>query len=157
MLKILLAFISSQLLLGCGFEAKTTDASAELESAQSKWTSQKSSFNTYYLSLGSSGAFGPSKIVSTVSNSKVTECTQMFRFWYETSWNSTPCDLSQGKTVEKLFQQIESGISTGEFGLAEYHPDFGVPTKIYIKGPEKGLQDTVSGLSATIQFSYPVW
>ncbi len=147
---------------GCGkaydsYKKSSTDEGVNLESAKSKWTSQKHALNSYYLSIGYSGAFGYLRVISQVESDTIAACTEAYRPWQETDERYTPCaSLAKGDTVESLFQRIENGILSGQLAIAEYDPEFGVPTQIYIKAPETGMADATSGFSTSVTFSYPI-
>ncbi len=106
--------------------------------------------------MGYSEAFGYLEVISLVDDSTVATCTESYKFWQENSPTVSACSLGRGDTVETLFAKIEEGISSGQLAIAEYDPEYGVPTQIYIKGPETNMADVVSGCSVDIQFAVPV-
>lgn len=158
--KILTYFILALALAGCskGFDSsnQSADQSLNLQSAKAKWASNKSNLDSYHLTLGYSGAVGYTKIISLVDDSAVAACAESYKSWQDNNTSDSACSLDRGDTVETLFAKIEAGISSGQLAIAEYDPDFGVPTQIYIKGPETDMADAISGYSTVVQFAFPI-
>lgn len=160
MRRLLGLFILAIALSGCskGFDSTnpTADQSQNLQAAKVKWESNKDTLSSYHLTLGYSGAFGYLKVISLVDDSAVSACTESYRYWQDNSSTDSACSLDRGDTVESLFKKIEDGILSGQLAIAEYDPVYGVPTQIYIRGPETNMADAVSGYSTTIDFAFPV-
>lgn len=153
-------FILALALSGCSKGSDLTNPTANqsqnLQAAKIKWASNKDSLSSYHLTLGYSGAFGYLKIISLVDDSVVSACTESYRFWQDSRPADSACSLDRGDTVESLFKKIEDGFSSGQLAMAEYDPVFGVPTQIYIEGPEANTADAVSGYSTTVNFAFPI-
>lgn len=131
----------------------------DLASAKAKWETTKNWVGSYTLGMGYSGMTGYLKVISSVDNQgTLYDCLESYKDWHTETVMNTQCELSNGATVESLFQKIETLIASGAIVRAEYDSEFGVPKSILSQTNQGSadMEDVPSVSYVAIEFNFPM-